>query len=379
MALAKKKVKRVRSSNVAKKLFATKMLGPEPDFKDKTPGKVELIKAYSWYSYFHDFDDAKGFIADYLKSIKYNKKTIRLINQLKDQKFRNIGWNCRILTLGGILPKDYVERIIKAIDTETLKLTEIKEEKVKSKPVISIQQRMRDKVSDLCGEINEEIDNFTTTGNDYPKMDEWMRNHDVKPAIAEKIAEKYRPLYAEVYEAYHAVPRGENSDLAFAYRHFKKKTLKRYMEFIKSIVAACEMQTTVAKLVKVPRKKKVKPATVLVEKVQYRDSDERYSLKSVNPKDIIGAKQLWVFNSKTRFLGVFNAMGSSGLSVKGTTIINFDPKTSITKKLRKPEVPLEQVVKGGKIILRRLMGEIKAKEKALKGRINKDTILVRIL
>ena len=57
---------------------------------------------------------------------------------------------------------------------------------------------------------------------------------------------------------------------------------------------------------------------------------------------------------------------------------NFEESTSISKRLRKPEVTLKDVLGGGKIILRKLMGDLSTKESLATGRINEDTIIVRV-
>jgi hypothetical protein len=154
--------------------------------------------------------------------------------------------------------------------------------------------------------------------------------------------------------------------------------LKKYVEFIKAIIAAADQQKQVVKKTRKPRKKKVKPASVLVSKLKYLKSDESLNLTSARAEDIIGSQQLWVYNVKTRVLSVYNAIGASGLNVKGSTLLGFDEASSVSKKLRKPAVSLESVKTGGKIILKKLMDTIKTKKMVPSGRINKDTILVRI-
>ena len=98
-----------------------------------------------------------------------------------------------------------------------------------------------------------------------------------------------------------------------------------------------------------------------------------------DPANIVGATQLWIFNTKTRKLGVYNSIDAGGLSVKGTTITNYNESTSIQKTVRKPEVILPNVLKGGKIILKKLLPDINAVEQALTGRINSDIILLRVI
>jgi hypothetical protein len=144
-------------------------------------------------------------------------------------------------------------------------------------------------------------------------------------------------------------------------------------------VSAAETRAVVAKTVRKPRKKKEKPASVVVSKLKYKEKDETYNVVSVDPKQIVGANQLWVFNSKYRTLAVYNAMGPAGLNVKGSTLTGWDEKTSVVKTLRKPTEQLNRLKDGGKIVLRKFMDEIKCKPKTATGRINKDVVLVRII
>ena len=89
--------------------------------------------------------------------------------------------------------------------------------------------------------------------------------------------------------------------------------------------------------------------------------------------------QLWVFNTKTRKLGVYHADDAGGFSVSGTTITNYTESKSISKTVRKPDLLLPEVLKAGKIALRNLLTGIATKESLLNGRINKDIVLLRVL
>ena len=128
-----------------------------------------------------------------------------------------------------------------------------------------------------------------------------------------------------------------------------------------------------------PRQRKQKSPEQLVSKLKYLDKFEELKLESVSPKDIIGALQLWVYNTKSRKLGCYNAEDAGGLSVKGSTILNFNESKSTHKKLRKPEVTVPQVLNGGKVYLRNALDEIKAVASPLNGRLNTDTILLRTI
>jgi hypothetical protein len=128
-----------------------------------------------------------------------------------------------------------------------------------------------------------------------------------------------------------------------------------------------------------PRAKKQKSAAQVVGKVTYMPRDDKLKVVSINPDQIVGAAQLWVFNVKTRKLGVFHAADDSGLMIKGTTVKNFDEKTSKCKTVRKPEQKIPEVIAAGKVALRRVLEEIRAKDSVLKGRLNKDTLLLKVV
>ena len=109
----------------------------------------------------------------------------------------------------------------------------------------------------------------------------------------------------------------------------------------------------------------------------FKVRDDEYKIVSVPPEKIIDATQVWIFNTKDRFLYKYTSTG--GLLVKGTTLQEFDEANSFKKKIRKPDVILPEVLNGGKVKLRKLMDTIAAKEGKVTGRINKDMIILRVI
>ena len=99
---------------------------------------------------------------------------------------------------------------------------------------------------------------------------------------------------------------------------------------------------------------------------------------SVSPADILGAGELWVYNTKTRKLGKYVAAEFNTLSVKGTSIVGFDENKSIQKTIRKPEEKLKEFKAAGKIALRKFLDDINATDTKLNGRTNEDTILLKV-
>ena len=92
---------------------------------------------------------------------------------------------------------------------------------------------------------------------------------------------------------------------------------------------------------------------------------------------IVGAQQVWLFNTKTRKLAVYRTDSALGIQVKGTTLQNYDPEMSTQKTLRKPADQLKDLIGAGKIQLRKFMDNIKAVDTVPNGRLNADTLIVR--
>ena len=177
------------------------------------------------------------------------------------------------------------------------------------------------------------------------------------------------------------------SQLKEGYAHIKKADIKSYRDAISNLRQALDFLIETAKVTRKPRKTKPKSATKLVEKLKYLKVDDKFKLTSVAPETVIGANELWVFNIKTRKIGKYIAsnidpkgMGrdGTGLSVKGTTIIGFDTTQSIQKTLRKPEEKLKEFKDAGKVKLRTYLEDINAVDIKLNGRINPDTVLLKV-
>lgn len=347
--------------------------GGEPTWKN---GETTITKALNWYNYHSDAKESKKYTLQYLKETKGSKQDIDLLEKVPEEKFNNLGFVCRIKMRGGPLTESNVSWISSKI--EELKATAqiVAKTKVDNKIVISIQDRIADKSKEIIGEIESAIDDCFLV-RDFDAIDpyELMQTLSVKGVHANHIVSFFNNRIAEIKE----VIASKDPQLVEGYSNFTKKELKEYLLYIERIVSDAQKIAHVTKVTRAPRKKKAKPVDKVISKLQYKKEDSEFKIASVNPADIVGCNQLWIFNTKTRKLGVYNSIDDSGLTVKGTTILNFDEKTSIQKKLRKPDTVLPELIKAGKIALRKLLPNINAVEQELTGRINSDTILVRII
>jgi hypothetical protein len=126
-----------------------------------------------------------------------------------------------------------------------------------------------------------------------------------------------------------------------------------------------------------PRKRKEKPAGVVVAKMKFKKEDTEYGIKSVIASSIVNSQELWVFNTKYKKLQVYRASDPKGLSVKGTTVIGYDPSNSGSRTLRKPEL-VSSYQGMGKRPINSAYKALTTKEQAVNGRINEECILLKV-
>jgi hypothetical protein len=333
-------------SKAAAKAFDLKHFGSEPVIKGDS--NLELITAYNWFNYICDSNDARRFVLEYLEAEPTcTDSYISKVKRIDPFELRTIGWTFRLAMNGSKIEKDRVAKCV-------AKLTKLAE-------AVS-DAKVTDTADYMIGVFDREIE--SAIQNDYSEflIPTFIADTDTTPSIANKVVRYYRGAKGEWQKIF-----ADAIIYAFERKH-------------PSIVVV-ESTEEVVKVVRPrkPRKKKVKTPEQLTKSVQYLPVSEEYGLTSVAPTAIIGATQVWLFDVKYRKLSRINAPANSGLSVKGTTIFGFDERSSITKKLRKPKDVLKILTDGGKIAVRKVMESINTTEVKATGRINKDTVIVKII
>lgn len=351
----------------------------------KTAGEESQIgEMLNWYNYNKSADDAKKYFIEFLKETGEATDTIQKISQYGNIPLSNtVGFLCRIKTVNGdSVPSRYDKhinntktKVLQVVNTpKTTNTTVLEEDK---RP--SVQEHLENQLKEYLGHLAFIVDEFIAA-KCKTKFDvyEWFKTNAIKHQQAKNIAEYYQKnILPEIQEAL----AGTCEQLTEAYSFLKKNELKKYVEFVETLIADTKRWCDVAKQIslnnRAPRAKKPKSPLKQTAKLKYLREHE--NLKSIPVTEIVGATQLWVYNVKYRTLGVYVCNNAHGFSVKGSTILNYDTNESVAKKLRKPEEVIPKVLESGKVALRKILPAIRAKDKKLTGRINQDTILLKTI
>jgi hypothetical protein len=343
-----------------------------------------------WYRLEKSGKELKPEVINWMSRAGYTKDQIKSFKDSKDYRSSSTMGAIAANLNRGMLPvrEDFNngkntaqwlgEQIAQALEAGKNDLEPIEETAKPAGPVITIQDRLRDAAALMTEELEDALCSFSDDPDEFNpkqfKVLNLLKGKQAKAAHARIIRDFYAPQLAEYQEA----KAGTCEQLKEGYSHISKKNLQKLIDFHNEIVSACEMLMQEAKVNKKPRAKKAKPVEKIVEKLKYCKANEPLKLVSINPADIVGAKELWIFNVKTRKLGKYVAADYQELSVKGTSVVNFNEALSVQKTLRKPEEQLKEFKAAGKVQLRKFLEDIKAVDIKLNGRCNEDTILLKI-
>lgn len=374
----------------------SKYLGDEPEYpsieeQDKwthSEYTTKVMRALNWYNATQDYKTAYSWLSLFLAR---NPRRAKLAELAKDGTLRTgptIGFITRAGRAGLKLRFNTLRSIVKSIraaenDThisgfsvEGAKVRAKAEAEANKAKAPTIQDRLAEKTAECAGEIEGRFDDFITTleFKGEPKSIELLTQYNVQPAHVKTIialAEKRIKEYEEVTTT-------KDSQLLEAYKHYGKRQLTAVIKWWTQVIADCNSYGVIKKAAKAPRKKKAVSPEKVVSKMQHLKEFTDLKLKSIDATSILTAQELWVYNTKTRKLGIYIVDQYAGaLGVKGTAIQGFDAAASVQKTLRKPAEQLKEFSSNGKPAAKKWFKTIKATETKLNGRINKDMILLK--
>jgi hypothetical protein len=383
---------------MAKRKQKTIYLMPEPKWEEIHLCKTdeERLSCVRKFEYFvhYEVPDKKAIatVSSWLeKDSGLDKELIKKLKKVPDVWFSSFAKYTFIWSKTGYMTDSARKHLLKKIPALEYKAEEIlekQEEKKIEKPKISIQQRMLEQVTDLCGKWDELLDEFIGSEKIDLKSFDPARDMKVfdggiiKPAHAKIIKDSYQGQYDESVESL----AGECEQLQEAYSFMSKKMKNDYMLFFDKIMNACDAIILAGKATRKQRQPKARSKEVIVKKLKFQISDSALGIASISPTDVVYANEVWVYNTKTRKIGVYHAKNKdpkalgrpgAGLMVKGTSIQDFDEEASMQKTLRKPAEQISNWTGKAKTKFAKEFELVKTTPTKLNGRLNDTTVILR--
>jgi len=381
MAKVKKRV--VRRGNEAK-LAEEKNVGSEIiDWTDIAPDRFSksVYEAMRHYSYFYGQKDYVSWTVDWVKSNR--PSDLKSYKAGEDWRTSStLGSLVRIHSMGAPIPESYVDFINKQIDTVVsfgkINIESTVEEVVSDAPAVKKKnpsELLREKTLGVLGEIEGFIDEHLDGSLDKNfSLYTHLKGIDAAAQTARDIAKAYREMEAELTEL--IVEKTE--DLVEGYSHLTLSQQKKLLKLVSGFISDSEKFVLSKKATRKPRAKRATPATKQAEKVIYQKESTDYKITSTSPAHIVGATEVYLFNTKTRVLKYLVTDKREGFIISGTSIKNYDKELSFKKKLRKPEETIDSINKVTRIRALKAFKALKTAETPTDARINADTIILKV-
>lgn len=362
----------------------TKYIGFEPEWKiqpDETNRVSKLANAFHWYNYHYGKKDAKEMLCHYLEH-NGRKADAKVMRGVPDSQIRlTPAWVCR-MTLIGLVLNDHEQEII---NEQILAMLKAKQEVKKAQAEVdadnavaklTIQDHLREKISECCGEMEAMFDDFIVAGAKMSadfKPISLMRGMNISPNMIGTVSRVWELRLAEFNE----VLEGVDDQLVEGYSHLTKLQLRNCVKFCETVINDCNSYVQLKKVERKPRAKKAVSPEKLTRKFKFLKEFDELKLKSEPVTKLVGASEAWLYDTaKRKLIHVMADTHIGTFTVKGSAVVAFDVQQTVQKTLRKPAEQIKLITSVGKPAARKAFAGINATEIKWNGRGNDNLIIL---
>jgi hypothetical protein len=352
----------------------------EPTFLGQPElSKIDIALALNWYSQNKGKEDSHKYLAHYCKVNGINATAEQISAQPS-----TLGFICRMISRDAVL--DVTSRrwvatrlaVMTSLIVRDALFGEPKDMTMATTPVkvVTIQDRLKQKSSKCIGELEGAVDSYILSDfKKIPNTLDIMRNQEIKGAHGPAIVNFFKRYRDE----FRVALTEKDEQINEAYSNFTLVQMKKMEALYDQIISDALKVMGESQAAREPRAKKPKSPEKQIKKLKYCREHPALEVKSIPPIRMIGAEGVFVYNHKTRMLSHYVADDADGLGVKGSSFVQYSKTNSRTKKLRKPEEVIPQILSGGKVYLKNLMEKLTTKDAKVSGRLNDDVLLLRVI
>lgn len=360
----------------------TGVMGTEPTWeRQPTDNRISaLSKAFGWYNYFYGKKDAREMIVAYLE-LHGRKSDVRLLRGVSDSAIRlTTGWLCR-MSMVGLELTEQEQAKLDALLSEILaekqqEITEPTDEPVI--PKLTIQDRLREKLSECAGEMDGLFDDFVVNGAkmsaDYKPI-VLMRSLNVAPQMVSSLSTIWKSKLAELEEA----AKGQDKQLAEGYAFLSKVQLRNAIKFCEAVINDCGAYVQIKKVERKPRVAKAVPPEKKAAKFKVLMEFADLKLKGLPAAQLVDKSEAWLYDTKKRkLIHLVADSHTQSFTVKSNSIIGFGVAETTQKTLRKPAEVLKAIMSGGKPATRKVFKDLTTTETPFNGRGTENLMVLRV-
>ena len=360
----------------------TNAMGMEPTWKTQPiEGRISAFShAFSWYNYFYGKKDAREMIVNYLET-HGRKEDVRTLKRIPDSSIRlTTGWLCRMSQVG--LELNEHEQI--KLDNLLKEVLDSKQDEVAEEtavddtvPKITIQDRLREKVSECAGELDGLFDEFVTSGAkltaDYKPV-VLMRSLNIAPQMVNDI----KQIWTRKLEEFDAAVEGKDADLVQGYSFLSKVQLRNCVKFCELVISDCGAYVQIKKVERKPRNVRAVTPEKRAAKFKHIMEFTELKLKGLPAASLVDKAEAWLYDTKKRKLIHLVADSyTQAFTVKSNSVIGFSTVESLQKTVRKPADVLKAMGAAGKPAARKIYKDLTTTETPFNGRGTENLIILK--
>jgi hypothetical protein len=358
----------------------TQVMGTEPTWEvQPTDNRISrMSKAFGWYNYFYGKKDARDMIVSYLET-HGRKNDVKLLRGVSDSSIRlTTGWLCRMSMVGLELTVQEHSKLEQLLKEILASKQEAQEESTEPEvPRVTIQDRLREKVSECAGELDGLFDEFVTSGAkmsaDYkPIMT--IRGMNVAPQMISVLSGIWQKKQAE----FEAAIAGKDPQLVEAYSHLTKIQMRNVVKFCEAVINDCGAYVQIKKVERKPRKAREVPPEKKAAKFKHIMEFAELKLKGLPAASLVDKSEAWLYDTKKRkLIHVVADDYAKVFTVKSNSIIGFSTVETQQKTVRKPAEALKALGAAGKPAERKIYKDLTTTETPFNGRGTENLIILK--
>ena len=366
--------KLAEESNIGRETIDWSAVKPE-DYQNK------VLETLRHYGYFYEKKSYVSWAQEWIKT--YRPNDLKAFKASEDWRTSaTLASLMKMELMGAELDqaaKDFVnDNLDEIVMKGQYNLDNAVEEDEDDKPEVKRKnpsELLKEKTLAVMGEIEGFIDEHLDGTLDKKfSLYTHLKTIDAAAQSARDIVKFYKEMEAELIE----LTVDKTEELVEGYNHLTAKEQKSLLKLVSTFISDGEKYVLSKKANRKPRTKKATPATKQVAKVIYQKECADFKISSTSPAYIVGATEIYLFNTKTRVMKYLVTDNSNGFTVSGTTVKNYDAELSFKKKLRKPEEMIDAINKSTKLRALKALKALKTKDSPTDGRINADTVILKV-
>jgi hypothetical protein len=362
----------------------TNVMGMEPIWKTQpTDHRISaLSKAFTWYNYFYGKKDARDMIVSYLETHD-RKADVRLLKGIPDSAVRlTTGWLCRMSMVGLELTEaeqakldSQLREILDSKQEEAAEAAEVVEDTGVSR--VTIQDRLREKVSECNGELDGLFDEFMLAGAkmnaDYKPV-VLMRGLNVAPQMISQISDNWK----RKLEEFEHVIEGKDAQLVEAYSHLSKIQMRNVIKFCEAVINDCGAYVQIKKVERKPRKVRAVPPEKRAAKFKHIVEFAELKIKGLPAASLVDKAEAWLYDTKKRkLIHVVADSHTQAFTVKNNSIIGYSTVETLQKTVRKPADVVKAIQAAGKPAARKIYKDLTTTETPWNARGTENLIILK--